>query len=466
MNKFINFFSDDKELAAYIFNSTNLSKAISLDDFRSKLTTNEKFLTVFDSIFLKMYPFDPKSKYMKKKLDEFINQITFDTRKKDIIDFLRNDDFFVEFYENELKNFLQNASDDLKMELITKIKTIDIETINTSLYDTFKILISDYEMKQKQIIKKLTRNFTEKYTEKNKCCPSTLLKNKFVQYISNKDDISELFIDQFMKQCSDHIFEILLDFEHVFKREMTVHEYIYFKDEINQKKNSNWIQNYFEKYNEKFVITKNIFKNFLNQKLSDSFFCRHYLEYIDSNIVRFKNKTIDKVLTLSSYNSQITKIVSDIYMNIYQSRLSDFELENLIMKCKIEKVHLYDPTIQSVVVKFKNDIDALKTIILDIYLKMLRRTAFDYEINDALSLYIKNNKKSTITKDEFNFLYEKLFFSLEFDDVVKNVICYNKIDVVNNCFVLLERFNEKKKKLAKFIWTDDEIINLVLDDSI
>jgi len=99
-------------------------------------------------------------------------------------------------------------------------------------------------------------------------------------------------------------------------------------------------------------------------------------------------------------------------------------------------------------------------------LKMLRRTAFDYEINDALSLYIKNNKKSTITKDEFNFLYEKLFFSLEFDDVVKNVICYNKIDVVNNCFVLLERFNEKKKKLAKFIWTDDEIINLVLDDSI
>jgi hypothetical protein len=466
MNRFINFFSDDKELAAYFLNSTDLFKAISLDDFRSKLKANEKFLTVFDYIFLKIYPFDPKSKYMKNKLVEFINQITFDTKRKDIIDFLRHDDFFLEFYENELKNFLQNSSDEFKLELITNLQKLDIETLKISLYDTFKNLISDYEIKQKQNIKELSNKFAEIYIEKNKCCPSTILKNKFVQYISNKDDISEFFVHEFIKQCSEHVFEVILEFEHIFKREMTVHEYIYFKDEINTKKNGIWIQNYFEKYNEKFVITKNIFKNFLNQKLTDSFFCRHYLEYIDANIVRFKNKTTDKVLTLSSYNSQIKKIVSDVHMNIYQSSLSQFQLEHLILKCKMEKVHLYDPTIQSVVAEFKNEIDDLKVIILAIYQKMLRRSAFDYEINDALSFYMKKNKKSTIVKDEFEFLYEKLFYSLEFDDVVKNVICYNKIDVDNNCFVLLENFNEKKKKLENFIWTDDDIINLVLDDSI
>ena len=70
-------------------------------------------------------------------------------------------------------------------------------------------------------------------------------------------------------------------------------------------------------------------------------FCRHYLQYIDVNIVRFKNKTIDNLLTFDLYKTSMTKIITDTYEKNYLKTPSIFEVENIFEKFKVETVKIF-----------------------------------------------------------------------------------------------------------------------------
>ena len=157
------------------------------------------------------------------------------------------------------------------------------------------------------------------------------------------------------------------------------------------------------------------------------------------------------------------KLITDTYEKNYVKTPSVFEVENIFEKFKVEKVHLFDNRIQTLINEFTIELNDFKSIIVDIYSKFLRRSPFQYEINEAISIHLKNNSKSISHDSHFDHLRAKLFHSLEFDDVVKRIIIQNKLDINNNCFVLLEKFNNEKTDMETIIWKEEDILSYILN---
>jgi hypothetical protein len=461
-------FSDDQELSSHLLNDfLDLHVDENIENFKMFLHESEYFKDVFNSIFVRLYPFDDNSKYMLKKKCEFVDQFKHDSKKTDIITFLRNDEFFEQFYRKEIDNLVvDNAPEEFKNLLSTIVNTINIDDMQEkSIYEKVKCMIQQHDETENSNLEQITDKFVEKYKIKYNTYPNTLMKNKFVQYISNKNDFSELYTQEFLDNDSNYLFDQLLVFENVFQRELLIYEYFHFKEDIKdltQKKNFNWIYSYHKKFSEKYEIAKKIYKQFLDRNLSHNMFCRHYLQYIDVNIVRFKNKTIDNLLTFDLYKTLMTKIITDTYEKNYVKTPSIFEVENIFEKFKVEKVHLFDNRIQTLINDFANELNDLKAIVVDIYSKFLRRSPFQYEINEAISIHLKHASKSTSRNSNFDHLRIKLFNSLEFDDVVKKIIIQNKLDTDNNCFILLEKFNSRKNDMKTIIWKEEDIISTIL----
>ena len=239
---------------------------------------------------------------MFKKKQEFVDQLKTNSDKKDIIKLLRNDEFFERFYKTEIDNLVSKTTqEEYKTFLLGIVRTINIDDMQEkSLYEKVKNMIHQRDETDNNNLEQIIHKFLEKYKVKYKTYPNTLIKNKFVQYISNKNDFSELYTQEFLDNDSNHLFDQVIVFENVFQREMLIYEYFHFKEcmnDISYKKNFNWIYAYHKKFVEKYEIAKKIYKQFLNSTLLHNMFSRHYLKYIYANIIRFKNKTIDNILT-------------------------------------------------------------------------------------------------------------------------------------------------------------------------
>jgi hypothetical protein len=462
-------FSDDQELSSHLLKDFfDLHVDTNIENYIMFLQESEYFKKVFNSIFVKLYPFDDDSKYMFKKKQEFVDQLKINSNKKDIIKFIRNDEFFEQFYKTEIDNLVSDTTqEEYKTFLLGIVCTMNIDDMQeTCLYEKVKNMIHQHDETDNNNLEQITDKFVEKYKVKYKTYPNTLIKNKFVQYISNKNDFSELYTQEFLDNDSNHLFDQLIVFENVFQREMLIYEYFHLKEYMNdlyQKKNFNWIYAYHKKFVEKYEIAKKIYKQFLDNTLSLNMFCRHYLKYIDANIIRFKNKTIDNILTFDLYKNQMISLITDTFEKNYVKTPSVFEVENIFEKFKVEKVHLFDNRIQTLMNELTNELNDFKSIIVDVYSKFLRRSPFQYEINEAISIHFKNNRKSISRDSQFDHLRAKLFHSLEFDDVVKKIIIQNKLDMTNNCFVLLEKFNNRKTDMETIIWKEEDIVSYILN---
>lgn len=473
MEYFDHFFSDDKELASKLIQSyMENAEDICIPNFIVFLQNSSLLSQVFNDIFVKIYPFDNNSKYMIQKRDEFKKTINITTKKADIVLMLRNDLFFDEYYETEIGVMMgDNQLSQTKDDFLNTIKKIDLSYIkDQTLYDYLQNTICNSENEHKARMSKCEELFREKYNAKHKKTPNVLLNNKFLDFIKTKVDLSELYIDAFIEHDKNSIFEVLSNFENVFSRELSVTEFVHFQDEINQNKTFDWIKQYHIKYVEKYAMFKKLVKKYLNKDSNPSIFYLNYLHDIDTNIIRFKHSVIENLLDTSHYKFIMCKSISNIHLKLFLKEIQNFELEHIFYIFKLEQVHLFDSNISSYVSVYKNNIDKLRMSIIEVYQKMLRRTPQNQEISDFLKKHLdKNIKKRSLKDIEYDiditsYLERKLFHSLEFDDVVKNIILSNKLFLNgNNCFEVLKKFNDNKYQLKNPIWKTDEIIHYVTE---
>ena len=206
--------------------------------------------------------------------------------------------------------------------------------------------------------------------------------------------------------------DIVDEFEYIFKRCMTVHEY--------RKYNGLNIdmRSLLKFHNENIAEANRVSKMYTTENIDMMMFMRYILpklELASNNKSLIEEIIVNISLDDSRYKVKLTERMEDIYYSLYDCKPSYYDKEYMFLKAKTARVNLIDDGARDIVTSTKAETEKFCYTIENTYQQELDRFPDEEELQDALIDF----RNGHLTE---NSLRNNLVCSLEFIDVLKNYI--------------------------------------------
>ena len=276
----------------------------------------------------------------------------------------------------------------------------------------------------------LSEVFTKTYESINHKRPSVHEINRFVTFATDYETISKLFLKYNHAEYDQNFENIVLEFNYIFKREITVYEYRKFYSECQTVSSKSVFSEYLVNYNERFSISCDIYKKYFAETLTYMIFCNTFLKYIELPIDEFVGCSIELLVNTGDYMTKMKTNISKTYMKLYKKKISDLDHEYFFGHAHRKKLSLDDEQFPQFITGMKNITDKQLEEINTIFTTILLRNCDEYEERKYIEYYRNEDTQmqpSVIVADE---LYE----SLEYKDVIKEWVS-NELQLKNKSII-------------------------------
>nr|QOI90376.1 hypothetical protein HWQ62_00239 [Pyramimonas orientalis virus] len=437
-----NFFSDNKSQVPIVLLSyqrqTSHSKATNHPtQFKNFLINSSEFKTHFNKIFDEVFGYIFKSfeeidceNSKKTYVSACLKEITiFD--KQGVMEFLKTEKLFGEYYQNVVETmytfYFSDKMEDKKLDkAIAFARDIDfIHTNGESVEKKLKGFV--YGLNNNDVVhfdessfllEEHKQHFVDLYKSKYSVSPDNNALKEFNTFMEQKKRVVEMYFDNRFNTCTVFYTAIIKTFHDVFKRDITVFEYVKYYPVFSESCENN-ISLYHANFSKKKNIVSNIFNNYLNTKIDYLEFIGSFLEYLEIDDETFTNKTIDIVINYTKYKMVMYEKVKTIYNQTYASVISELDLQYFFEKILDNKFNLIDENLSKLITKLKEETDTYMETINNIFKTILERCTDTVEM-DTYIMYFRYpndaNLRPTIRLE--NEVYE----SLEYHDILKKLI--------------------------------------------
>ena len=381
---------------------------------------DETFLSVYNTIFaIPNYINDLKKDFITLCLK---NQKGF--TKLDIQNYIKESKQFNEYYLNLIKEihkfYYTNDLDDTKeiMEQIKKINFVNESNIKKSLETILFSMNSNNNTKTTKFnLEEFKEYFITKFTKDFNTEPTIDHIVHFNQFIENKCNIVDMYISSKYHKKSSFTYDIISQFKHIFKRDVSVFEYVKYHDYFSINQNNN-IQSYYTNFINKYDLVSNIFKTYLDKTTNHTEFIYLFLDFIELHNDQFIEHIINIVTNYKSYNQVMIQKIEQLYQSTFNKKVSLIDKTYFFQKVYERKLNLIDEELPKLVSTLKKETDNFEEQIESSFNNILQRKPERLEI-DLYIEYFRNPLDDL--RPQFR-LRNELYESLEYHDIIKQFI--------------------------------------------
>lgn len=364
-----------------------------LEDYKMNLLTSENYLSSiqieFKSLFYSIIGYDAifdeeTMSNFQLYVQEYLNINCKEMTPLDIKKYITTLDTFKNTYRARIETQISNLDKEKYDFIINKF-------INDFNFDTDKLDVCLIDM-------------IKNNTLENLAIQSDVIFNERVNQVESNISI----ISNISKPELDN--NILKSFSSIFKRQMFVEEYFFYV-----------LQNINYDYNE-YISYKNLvqslYKQYVDSDIDEYQFTLEYISHKDKSILEsIEKNTLDALIISDIYYTKMKNNLREKYKLLYTSEIENNDLEYFFFKAKEELLFINDTRIEEMIIVWKSQTDNYIYEIYETYLKLLDRKPDVHEINDIL------NKYRYTTINTLDYMERNIINSLEFNDVMKKLIC-------------------------------------------
>lgn len=367
---------------------------------------------------------------------------------KDVQDFIKQTNLFELYYTDMINSvysfyYNQRISERHSFDILELLKKTDFmeknkHDIETIIHNQIRNIephsnVKQMDMNDREVLSETNKRFISLYENKFGSPPTIHDIKEFQTFMDRKENIADMY---FTQKYMDYTFfskKIIDDFFSVFKRDITVFEYVkYFKsftsttrddtDFIDNDKDDvvyNAIKNYYDNYKIKYNKVFNMYNAFLNHRIDTQEFVKTYLPLMDIDDDEYENIVKEMIVKYPEYKKVVTDKIQNIYLSTFTKTISDTDLAFFFKKIHQMRLSLQDERFTQVVTTLKEETDNYHAKIHSITHAVLNRNADEVEI-ETFIVYFRNHETSQM-KPEIQ-LENELYESLEYHDVLKDII--------------------------------------------
>ena len=273
---------------------------------------------------------------------------------------------------------------------------------------------SNKETTEKFALDDHKQHFVNLYQKKFNQPPSLEVLDSFITFFQNKENVVNVFFESKYNNCSVFYANIVSIFQKVFRRDITVFEYVKyysaFSDDHEQR-----IKQYHTLYNQKFQIVNNIYDQYISSKIDDTAFIHRFLDIIHMDDKSFHTRIIETVVNYDEYTTVMCNLVDQIYYNTFDKKISELDRKYFFNKVYQKKHSLVDDHLPKLITTLKDETDSFEQTIERVFDTILQRTPERVEIDHYIDYFRspKDNIQPNIK------LEDELYESLEYHDIIK-----------------------------------------------
>jgi hypothetical protein len=441
-----NFFNDNKNLSASLLvsyhksvNGKQNTKSNLVNYIINSPEFNSHVNTTIDKLLINIFDQDyitndiPKYDTLKKHILTSLIVKTAKVDLKEIQTFVKNQNIFIDYFNEIIKNLYKYF---YKSDIVKEDSETILLLVNEFDFNTFekKVLINklnEYIHKLNDVSKEKKKPLTEinhfhtSYKNKFNKEPGIKEIKEYTNFMSEETHIVNMYFNQKFNHQSVFFKDVTTTFEKLFERDITVFEYVKYYDNFQYEDE---IHLYLKLYTERFKIGYNIFNNYLNEKLDYLVFTKYFLHLIDYENEPFKENVINIVTQFDSYKNVMISKIANIYKKSFTNTISLVDVTYFFDKVLERKLNLIDDNLTKLISELKDETDIFNGTIISIFKNILNREADEVE----LSMYVLYFRDSVINLKATIRLEDELYESLEYHDILKNIILkeYLKKEVV------------------------------------
>lgn len=403
-----------------------------LEDYKINLLTSENYLSSIQMVFKSLF-------YSIIGYDAIFDEET-----------ISNFELYVQEYLNI------NCKELLPLDIKKYITTLD------SFKDTYKARIetqiSNLDNEKYDYMINMFMNEFDFDTDKLDSCLKDMIKNNAFESLSIQREIIINDVNQGFKVESklsnpepELDTNVLKSFSSIFKRQMFVEEYFFYV-----LKNINYDYNEYISYKN---LIQSLYKQYVDSDIDEYQFSLEYISHKDRcTLESLEKNTLDALIISDVYYTKMKNNLREKYKLLYTSEIENNDLEYFFFKSKEELLFINDVRIEEMIIVWKSQTDNYVYEIYETYLQLLDRKPDVHEINDILNKYRYTNINT------LEYMEKNIINSLEFNDVMKKLICEKykdntDIDILPS--ILYNIIKDLREKHIKENTTFIEILKLI-----